>query len=112
MPTQKPSKGSVKPKKKVDPTIRKKIRLLYESGDERLGATGRRALRAQDLEDAFWVEVVRYADLHGLEKDSRGELRRHMEGWCAEAMRDPAFQAEDLLDKLGGLYARRTAPKR
>jgi len=56
--------------------------------------------------DAFWVEVVRFVDLHGLAPDDRGNCQKHMESWTATNWKEAPGKST-IRDKLLKLF---TAP--
>ena len=94
-----------------DATIRREaLERLYESE----GAPASKAFSKPTVafHDAFWIEVVRHADLNGLEKEHAADLQRQMETWCSNALRDPSSAAAFVPEKLRKLYQHRPAQKR
>ncbi len=87
-------------------TVRKKLQRLF-------GSEGAPAVRAigrptPEICDAFWIKVVRHADLHGLEKAHAAELQQQMEAWCLNALGDSSLAMEFLRERLSKL--RRPGP--
>jgi hypothetical protein len=97
-----------------DQTIRKKLQHLYERLHRSEGAPASKVFNEPTaaFHDEFWIEVVRHADLDGLEKEHDAHLRRRMETWCSNALRDPSSAAAFVPEKLRKLYQDRPVQKR
>ena len=54
--------------------------------------------------DAFWVEVVRFVDIHGLEPDYRVDCQKHMETWTATNWKEAPGKST-IRNKLLKLFA-------
>ena len=95
-------------------TIRKKLQRLYERLHRSEGAPASKVFNEPTaaFHDEFWIEVVRHADLDGLEKEYDAHLRRRMETWCSNALRDPSSAAAFVPEKLRKLYQDRPVQKR
>ena len=54
--------------------------------------------------DTFWIEVVRFVDLNGLDAEVRLKCQKHMESWTAEKWENPPGEST-IRGKLAKLFA-------